>query len=100
MHSITVAHENKQVIPVILTDIGDGGVGSTTKGKLTIGDVLSFHLLLPGADKDIYVQARVLWTRDHGAAACEFVRIPPVDAQIPRDWLKHKSPINKPLIEV
>jgi hypothetical protein len=47
MDSITVAHENRRAIPVIRTDIGDGGVGFTTEGKLTIGHVLSFHLLLP-----------------------------------------------------
>jgi hypothetical protein len=46
------------------------------------------------------MQVRVLWARDYGAAGCEFLRIPPVDSDILRDWLKGKSQIKKPLIAV
>ena len=101
MKSITATNQNQRPIPVIVVDIGDGGVGLKTNGDLTIGDVLSFHLLLPGAaDREIYIEARVLWTLEHGAAGCQFLRIPPVDVDILRRWLKHKSQIKKPSIEV
>jgi hypothetical protein len=100
MISVMAVDETNRTVPVTVTDIGDGGVGLSTKVKLTIGDYLSFRLLLPGANRDIYIQARVLWTREYGTAGCEFLRIPPVDADILHDWLKRKSPIKKPLIEV
>ncbi len=100
MMSLTAIDEANQPVPVTVTDIGDGGVGLNTKVKLTIGDILSFRLLLPGENRDIYIQVRVLWNREYGAVGCEFLRIPPVDFDILRDWFKRKSQIKKPLIEV
>jgi|SRR5580658_5032975 hypothetical protein len=100
MMSLMAVDETNQTVPVTITDIGDGGVGLSTKVKLTVGDTLSFRLLLPGTNRDIYIQARVLWTREYGAVGCEFLRIPPVDVDILHDWLKCKSQIKKPLIEV
>jgi hypothetical protein len=56
-------------------------------------------MLLRGAKKEIYVQARVLWVRDYGRAGCDFVRIPPVDRNVLHDWLTSKLlQIKKPLI--
>lgn len=100
MTSLVATDETQRAVPVTITDIGDGGVGLNTKVELTIGDILSFHLMLPGANRDVYVQVRVLWTREYGAVGCEFLRIPPVDADILHDWCKRKSQIRKPLIEV
>ncbi|MBZ5682755.1 MAG: hypothetical protein LAO24_21890 [Acidobacteriia bacterium] len=100
MTPVQATGENNRTIPATVTNIGDGGLGLTTKEKLTIGEVLSLHLQLPAAKKEIYIQARVLWTRDYGAAGCEFLRIPPVDLQIMHDWLKDKCRVKKPLIEL
>jgi hypothetical protein len=100
MISLMAVDETNRTVPVTITDIGDGGVGLTTKVNLTIGNMLSFRLLLPGVNRDIYIQARVLWTREYGAVGCEFLRIPPVDANILHDWLKGKSQVKKPLIDV
>jgi hypothetical protein len=100
MRSITVTNQNERAMAVTIADIGDGGVGLRFKGELKIADVVSFHLLLPGAEREIYIQARVLWVLEGSAAGCEFVRIPPVDAEILRSWLKLKSQIKKPLITV
>jgi hypothetical protein len=100
MTSLMAVDETNRTVPLCITDIGDGGLGINTKVALTIGDVLSFRLLLPGANREIYIQARVLWTRDYGAVGCGFLRIPPVEVQILQDWLKSKSQIKKPLIEV
>jgi len=61
---------------------------------------LSLRLLLPGTERAIYVQARIRWTRDYGAAGCEFLRIPPVDLNILRDWLRSKNQIKKPVVEL
>jgi hypothetical protein len=85
-------------IPMVVTDIGDGGIGLSTKENLVIGNVLSFRVSLPGAPREILVNARVLWTREYGRAGCEFVRIPPVDLMMLHDWLKVKSRVKKPLI--
>jgi hypothetical protein len=100
MMTLKASDETNRTVPVTITNISDGGVGLNTKVELTIGDILSFRLLLPGLNRDIYVQVRVLWTREYGAAGCEFLRIPPVDVDILHDWLKGKSQIKKPLIAV
>ena len=100
MSSVQATDENKRPVEVTITDIGDGGVGLSSRGELAIGDVLSFHLLLPGAHRPIYVEARIQWARNYGAAGCEYVRIPPVDLTILHDWLKSKTQIKKPLVEI
>jgi PilZ domain len=100
MTPLIAVDESNETVPVTITDIGGGGVGLNTKVELTIGDILSFRLPLPGVDRDIYVKVRVLWTREYGAVGCEFLRIPPVDVDILHDWFKSKSQIKKPLIDV
>jgi PilZ domain len=81
-------------------DIGDGGVALRSDEAFIVGDTLSFRLLLPAARRDINIQARVLWTRDHGRIGCEFLRIPPVDVNILHDWLTQKLQVKKPLTTV
>ena len=100
MSSVQATDENNRSVEVTITDIGDGGVGLSSREEFTIGDVLSFHLLLPGAHKPIYIEARIQWARNYGAAGCEYVRIPPVDLNILHDWLKSKTQIKKPLADV
>lgn len=97
----TVAtRDGGQMIPVTVVDIGDGGLGLTTRETLVIGDALSLRLRLPGTVRDILVNARVLWTREFGRVGCEFLRIPPVDLIFLYDWLKSKQIVKKPLNEL
>ncbi|HYM79105.1 MAG TPA: PilZ domain-containing protein [Candidatus Dormibacteraeota bacterium] len=100
MSSVQAINENNQSVDVTITDIGDGGVGLSSKEEFAIGEVLCFRLLLPGAERPIYMEARVQWTRDYGASGCEYLRIPPVDLNILHDWLKSKAQIKKPLVEI
>jgi hypothetical protein len=100
MMPLLAINETDQTVPVTVTDIGDGGVGLSTRVQLAIGQILSIRLLLPGLKRDVYMQVRVLWAREYGAAGCEFLRIPPVDSDILHDWLKRKSQIKKPLVKV
>ena len=100
MMSVMATDANNRTIPVTIVNIGDGGVGLGTKANLAIGEVLSFRLFLPGAIRDIYIQARILWSLDNGRAGCEFLRIPPVDLSLLFEWLKGKIQIKKPLIEI
>ncbi|HWY59727.1 MAG TPA: PilZ domain-containing protein [Terriglobales bacterium] len=100
MMALTATDEANKAVPVTVTDIGDGGVGLNTKAQLTIGETLSIRLMLPGLKRDIYMQVRVLWTREYGAAGCKFLRIPPVDCEILQDWLRNKSQVKKPMIAV
>lgn len=58
--------------------------------------MLTFNLSLPNARRSIHVEARVLWSRDHGVAGCEFQRIPPVDLEILRNWLLNRCRIKEP----
>jgi PilZ domain len=87
-----------RLLPITITNIGDGGIGLSTREEVATGDVLSFRILLPGARRPIYAEARVLWTREYGVSGCEFLRIPPVDLDILHDWLKSKCQIKKPLL--
>ena len=96
MTSVTAHNEKKGPILVTVTDIGEGGVGVSSKEPLTIGDVLSFHLPLVGAKKPICVEAGILWTREYGAAGCQFLRIPPVDMDILSQWLRQKFRVKAP----
>ncbi len=100
MMSVVATDHRNRTVPVTITDIGDGGVGLRSEEEFIVGDGLSFRLLLPGAKRDINIQARVLWTREFGRVGCEFLRIPPVDVNILHDWLKHKMQVKKPLIRV
>jgi hypothetical protein len=97
MLPVTATDDDGREIPLIVTDIGDGGVGLSTKEQLVIGDILSFRISLPGALREILLNVRVLWTREYARAGCEFVRIPPVDLMILHDWLKSKSLVKKPI---
>jgi PilZ domain len=86
--------------PVTITNIGDGGFGLSTEEVPQVGETLSLRLLLPGATRAIYIEARVLWTRDNRTAGCQFLRIPPIDLDILNDWLKLECQVKKPLVEV
>jgi hypothetical protein len=100
MMSVTVTDDRNRTVPMTLMDIGDGGVGLRGEEEFIVGDGLSFRLLLTGANRDIHIQARVLWTREFGRVGCEFLRIPPVDGNILHDWLKDKMQVKKPLAEI
>jgi hypothetical protein len=99
LSAIRATDDNGRSLDAMITDIGDGGVGLRTSEKLNIGETWSFRLLLPGAERAIYIQARVQWTRPNGAVGCEFLRIPPVDLTIMHEWLSGKSEVKKPLIQ-
>lgn len=100
MVPVAATTEDGRQVSVTVTDIGDGGVGLCSRENLVVGDVLSFRLLLPGAPREVLVRVRVLWTREYARLGCEFVRIPPVDLMILHDWLKIKSRVKKPRIEL
>jgi hypothetical protein len=100
MAAVQVADEHKRNLSVTVTNIGEGGVGLSTRDSLSIGDILSFELPLPGTQRNLSIQARVLWTRTYGAAGCEFVRIPKADRQMLLEWIKGRCRIKKPLIHV
>lgn len=100
MMSVSATDGRHRTVPVTITDIGDGGVGLSSKEEFVIGDALSFRLLLPGANRSIGILARVLWRREYGRVGCEFLPMPPVDLNILHDWLKHKIQVKKPLSEI
>ena len=85
-------------VPLTVMDIGYGGIGLNVKNQVEIGEVLSFHLSLPKARKAIYIQARVLWTRQFGRAGCEFLQLPAVDLAILHDWLLERIQVKKPAV--
>ena len=94
---LATSNENR-LLPATITNVGDGGVGLSTKETIAIGDALSFRLWLPNTRRAIYIEARVLWSREYGVYGCEFLRIPPVDLDILNDWLKQKCRIKRPRV--
>ena len=98
--SVVATDDRNRTVPVTILDIGDGGVGLRSEEELISGSSLSFRLLLPGARRDIHIQARVLWTRKFGRIGCEFIRIPPVDVNILHEWLRNKMQVKKPLVTI
>ncbi len=100
MTSVLATDENNRSLPLIVTNVGAGGVGLATKEKLEAGTVLSFQMSLPGLETHVHIQARVLWTRGDGAAGCEFVRVSGFDLQLLHAWLDSHYRIKKPLIPV
>jgi hypothetical protein len=95
------ARENEgRSVSVTVMDIGEGGMGISSKEKLAVGDELSLTLRLPQTRQPIRIQVRIIWTREFGTAGCDFLSIPPVDRDILRDWLKGKTRVKKPLISV
>jgi len=98
MIPIIATVDDNRLVPLTVTNIGDGGIGISTKETLSVGEQLSFRLQLPEARRAIYIDARVLWIRDYGVCGCEFMRIPPVDLDILHDWLKERCQVKKPLL--
>lgn len=90
--------ENGRDFSVMITDIGDGGIGLRSKHKLDIGNALSLSMQLPGVFTTLHVHARVVRSSEDGAAECEMALIPPVDREVLRDWLKKRVRVKKPLI--
>ena len=100
MAPLTAIDKSGKSVPVTVTDIGEGGIGLSTKQTLTVGEALSLTLRLPKIPLPIHIQARIVWTREYGAAGGDFLNIPPVDLDVLRDWLKAKILVKKPLISV
>jgi len=99
MALVQATDEQNRTFGVTVTNIGDGGIGLTSRETLKIGSILTLHLPLPGLEHSIAIQARVMWTRQYGAAGCEFIRIPPLDLNIMHDWLRGRCRIKKPLVD-
>jgi CheY-like chemotaxis protein len=100
MSTVTATDESGQSVEVTVTDIGDGGAGLKTKRNFRPADKLSFHLQLPGAERAIFIEARIQWARQYGAMGCEFVRIPLDDLNLLHRWLTSKNQIKKPTANI
>ena len=100
MSTVRATDDKGQSVDVTITDIGDGGVGLNAKQDFQSGDTLSFHLLLPGTGRAIFIEARVQWARQYGAIGCEFLHIPAADLNILHGWLNNKNQIKKPAAKI
>lgn len=96
----TATDETGRTFAVVVTDIGDSGVGLSCKESLLVGSILSFSMQLPETHSVLHVQMRIIWTRDYGTAGCRILSLPPIEHQALREWLKNKARVKKPLIPV
>lgn len=99
MTPVIAADDIQRSLAITITDIGERGIGISSKEQISVGTQLKFNLRLPAVSREISVEARVLWTREYGRCGGEFIRIPPVDVMILRAWLKDRIRIKKPLVE-
>ncbi len=100
MKSLIAKNQYDRAVPILVQNIGEGGVGLSAKEFLSLRDVLSFPLLLPGTEMPIDIEVRVLWLRQYGAAGCEFVSISQADRRYLQTWLEQKCPVKKPLVKL
>src|SRR6266576_4791833 len=100
MIPVMATGSSSRKVSVTITDIGSGGVGLSSQESFEVGDVLSMHVRLPDARREIYFQIRVVWTREFDRIGCEFLRIPPVDMNILHDWLGRRTQVKKPLVAI
>jgi hypothetical protein len=100
MTPVLATDENNRTLSVTVTNIGEGGVGLTTKEKLETGSILSLRVPLPGLGDSVHIQARVLWTRKYGVVGCEFVRSSRGDLLVLHAWLESKYRFKKPVISL
>lgn len=100
MRSLIAKNQYGRSVPIIVENIGEGGVGLSAREFLSLRDVLSFRLLLPGTEMPIDIEVKVLWLRQYGAAGCEFVSISQADRCRLRDWLEQKCPVRKPPVKL
>jgi hypothetical protein len=100
MLPVTAVDDSERALKILITDIGDGGVGISTREEVLVGTALRFDVRLPMTSRELHLEARVLWKREYGRFGCEFVRIPPVDLMLLHDWLKSKLKVKKPLVEM
>src|SRR5450755_976203 len=86
MKPVLAKNKRGELLPVTIADIGERGVGSLSKLKLEVGELLSFDLVLPDAATPISVEVRLLWMR-HNMAGADFEYISSTDLRSLCDWL-------------
>jgi hypothetical protein len=92
--------ESGRTFSATITDIGEGGVGLSSKESIEVGSVLSFTIQLTEIAMPLHIQARVIWNREYGTAGCEILTMPPRERDVLRVWLKAKARVKQPLIPV
>lgn len=88
--------ETGKIYRVVITDLGEGGFGLRGTG-IPVGTKLSLRVHPQALPTSLYVEGRVIWTREYGVAGCEMLTMQPVDRELLRDWLKGRIRIRKPL---
>jgi PilZ domain len=109
MVPVIATDEENRSFPVTITNVGRGGacllisrptnVGGAvrTPGETAVvGSLLWFAIPLFGLQNPVRVRARILWTREYGAAGCEFVQITAGDLAVLSDWIESRYQIKKP----
>jgi PilZ domain len=97
MESVLATRDSNDTFPVVVTNIGAGGVGIKTNEIIQVGSVLSFRVKLPELETEVSIRARILWAQPSGIAGCEFLQMSPFDAQVLHVWLESRYRIKKPV---
>ena len=96
---VAAQDEGDKAVPVTLMDISERGIGLSHTRNVRVADLLKFRLLLPGTNRIIQFDARVLWTVRNNMAGAEIVSISVANANILREWLEQKRQVRKLEIE-
>lgn len=90
MRRVLAKNRRGELVQVTVTDVTEHGVGLLSRQQLTAGDVLSFDLVLPNAERSVAVEVRVLWWR-HNLAGAGFKGISRLDRQFVSGWCESRA---------
>lgn len=79
-----------ELFQITITDVSEHGVGLLSRRNLAAGDLLTFDLALPNAERSFRAEVRLLWSR-HNLAGADFKRMSIADRQILHGWLASKE---------
>jgi len=92
---VAATDTNDRPVPITMADISRAGVGFSFAATLLIDDILSFRVMLPGTNRIIHFDARILWTLPDKRAGAEFVKISTADADVLHGWLHSRHRVKK-----
>jgi CheY-like chemotaxis protein len=97
MKFVLASTDNSDLLPVMITDISESGIGILAKQRQRIqaGIRLRFDLQLPEMPRSIRVKVRVLWVASNNLAGARLERLAPEDLRLLYGWLERQRSESK-----
>jgi hypothetical protein len=98
MAPVLATDENSRHVSLTVTNIGEGGVGLTT--KLAIGSTLCFRITLPGSGMKSPFEHSFYGVAGTASLGANLFHMPQFDVQLFHAWVESRYRIKQPLIAV